>query len=85
MIQDLCVVATVLVVIGDMEKIAVKVDDIDTINEGSSALSDTYKKLGRPYMCDFVISSSITYQFIYEPINVQTSSRSWVSWNRHNL
>ena len=47
-----------------MEKIADKVDDKDATNEGSSALSEAYKKLGRPYMRDFAISCSISYQFI---------------------
>jgi len=51
-----------------MEKIADKVDCKDTANEGSSALSEAYKKLGRPYMRDFAISSSITYQFIMSPL-----------------
>ena len=52
-IRDSCVVATI---IGEMEKIADKVDAKDATNEGSSALSEAYKKLGRPYMWDFVIS-----------------------------
>ena len=35
-----------------MEKIADKVDDKfkDATNEGSSTLSEAYKKLGRPYI-----------------------------------
>ena len=45
-----------------MEKIADKVDCKDTAIEGSSALSEAYKKLRRPYMRDFAISSLITYQ-----------------------
>ena len=51
-----------------MEKIADKVDDKDPTNAGSSALLEAYKKLGRPYMCDFAISSSISYQFITSPL-----------------
>ena len=47
-----------------MEKIADKVDSKDAANEGSSALSEAFKKLGRPYMRDYAITSSITYQFI---------------------
>jgi len=39
-----------------MEKIADKVDCKDAAN---SALSEVYKKLGRPYMRDYAISSSI--------------------------
>ena len=51
-----------------MEKIADKVDRKDAASEGSSALSEAYKKLGRPYMRDYVISSSITFQFIRSPL-----------------
>ena len=51
-----------------MEKIADKVDHKDAASGGSSALSEAYKKLGRPYMRDYAISSSITYQFIMSPL-----------------
>ena len=64
-IRDSCVIATI---IGEMEKIADKIDDKDATNEGSSAISEAYKKLGRPYMRDFAISSSISYQFIMSPL-----------------
>ena len=33
-----------------------------------SVLSEAYKKLGIPYMRDYAISSSITYQFIMSPL-----------------
>jgi len=49
-LQDTSVLSSV---VGEMEKIAVKVDCKDAANEGSSALSEAYKKLGRPYMRDF--------------------------------
>ena len=45
-----------------------KVDCKDAASEGSSALSKAYKKLGRPYMRDYAISSSITSQFIMSPL-----------------
>ena len=64
-IRDSCATATV---IGQMEKIADKVDEKDATNEGSIILSEAYKKLGRPYMRDFAISSSISYQFIMSPL-----------------
>jgi len=55
-------------VVGEMEKIADKLDCKDAANEGSSTLSEAYKKLGRTYMRNFAISSSITYQFIMSPL-----------------
>ena len=64
-LRDTCVLSTV---VGEMEKIADKVDSKYAANEGSSALSEAYKKLGRPYMRDYAISSSITYQFIMSPL-----------------
>ena len=65
----------VATVIGEMEKIADKIDDKDATNEGSSALSEAYKKLARPYMrdCHFIFNIIPVY---YESINVQTFSRS---------
>ena len=43
-------------------------DRKNAASEGSSALSEAYKKLGRPYMRGCAISSSITYQFIMSPL-----------------
>ena len=64
-VRDTCVVSTVL---GDMEKIADKIDDRDAINEGSHEISAAYKKIGRPYMRDYAISATMTYQFIMSPL-----------------
>ena len=64
-LQDTCVLSTV---VGEMEKIVEKLDCKDAANGGLSALSEAYKKLGRPYMRDYAISSSITYQFIMSPL-----------------
>ena len=49
-------------------KNADKVDEKDASNKGSSALSEAYRKLGRPYMCDFATLSLVLYQFIMSPL-----------------
>jgi len=67
-VRDTCVVSTVL---GDMERIADKIDEKDAINEGSQEISAIYKKVGRPYMRDFAISATMTYQFIMSPLMSQ--------------
>ena len=64
-VRDTCVVSTVL---GDMEKIADKIDDRDAINESSHEISAAYKKIGRPYMRDYAISATVTYQLIMSPL-----------------
>ena len=55
-------------VIADMEKIADKIDQKDCSHEGSTVTSKRYKEIGRPYMRDYRISPSCTYQFIMMPL-----------------
>ena len=55
-------------VIADMEKIADKIDHKDCSQEGSAVTSKRYKEIGRPYMRDYRISPSCTYQFIMTPL-----------------
>ena len=54
-------------IIADMEKIADKVDQKDCSHEGSTVTSNRYKEIGRPYMRDYRISPSDTYEFIMTP------------------
>ena len=54
-----------------MEKIADKIDNRDAINESSHEISAAYKKIGRPYMRDYAISATVTYQFIMSPLMSQ--------------
>ena len=51
-----------------MEKIADKIDQKDCSHEGSTITSRRYKEMGRPYMRDYRISPSGTYQFIMTPL-----------------
>ena len=50
-----------------MEKIADKVDQKDCSQEGSTVTSNRFKEIGQPYMRDYRISPSLTYQFIMTP------------------
>ena len=54
-------------VITEMEAIADKIDEKDSSQEGSSIVSKQYKALGRPYMVDYSITASMTYQFLMTP------------------
>ena len=51
-----------------MEAIADKIDEKDSSQEGSSIVSEQYKALGRPYMVDYSITASMTYQFLMTPL-----------------
>ena len=55
-------------VITEMEAIADKIDEKDSKQEGSTIVSEQYKVLGRPYMVDYSITASMTYQFIMSPL-----------------
>ena len=51
-----------------MEAIADKIDEKDSSQEGSSIVSEQYKVLGWPYMVDYSITASMTYQFLMTPL-----------------
>ena len=55
-------------VITEMEDIADKIDEKDSSQEGSSIVSKQYKALGWPYMVDYSITASMTYQFLMTPL-----------------
>jgi len=55
-------------VITDMEAIANKIDEKDCAQEGSTIVSKQYQEIGRPYMVDYSITASMTYQFIMSPL-----------------
>jgi len=55
-------------VITEMETIADKVDEKDCCKEGSTIVDQRYKAFGQPYMVDYTITGSMTYQFIMSPI-----------------
>ena len=55
-------------VISEMEKIADKIDSKDSQIEGSTTISKQYNELGRPYLRDYSISPSFSYQFIMSPL-----------------
>jgi len=55
-------------VITDMETIADKVDEKDCAQEGSTIVSKQYQVIGWPYMVDYSITASMTYQFIMSPL-----------------
>ena len=63
-------------IISDMEKIADKIDQKDCSREGSTVTSKRYKELGRPYMRDYSISPSSTYQFIMTPLMAKLLSEA---------
>ena len=55
-------------VITEMEAIADKIDEKDSKQEGSIIVSEQYKALRWPYMVDYSITASMTYQFIMSPL-----------------
>lgn len=63
-------------VIAEMEAIADKIDKKDCEVEGSVSMSDRYAKLGRPYMRDYGISPTFTYQFIMSPLMTKLLSEA---------
>ena len=54
--------------VSEMEKIADKIDLKDSQIEGSTMISKRYSEIGRPYMRDYNISPTFTYQFIMSPL-----------------
>ena len=52
----------------EMEKIADQVDDKDQQTEGSDKVSTEYKKLCRPYMRKYAITTDLIYQLIMTPL-----------------